>query len=79
MEETIQKLKDTFDFVIINTPPALIYSEAFIAVAKADATILLTEYEKLQRKILYNFRSQLETLKVKVIGLVVNKIKKDIM
>ena len=79
MEETIKKLKDTFDFVIINTPPALIYSEAFIAVAKADATILLTEYEKLQRKILHNFRAQLETLKVKVIGLVVNKIKKDIM
>lgn len=76
MEETIEQLKNAFDFVIVNAPPALIYSEAYIVVAKTDATILLTESEKLSRKVLHSFRDQLETLKVRVLGLVVNKTKK---
>jgi Mrp family chromosome partitioning ATPase len=73
MEATIARLRDFFDFVIMDTAPALQSSETSILATKIDAAILLTEHEKLPRGTLVKFRGHLEQLKVKVAGLVVNK------
>ena len=75
METTIELLKKTFAFVIMDTPPALQSSEASILVKKMDAAILLTEHEKLPRGTLVKLRKLLENLRVKLAGLVVNKSK----
>jgi capsular exopolysaccharide synthesis family protein len=73
MEATIGLLKNFFDFVIVDSAPALQSSETSILARKIDAAILLTEHEKLPRGTLIKFRSLLEQLKVKAAGLIVNK------
>ncbi|MBI5682448.1 MAG: polysaccharide biosynthesis tyrosine autokinase [Deltaproteobacteria bacterium] len=76
MDKTIEALKNFFDFVIIDTSPILTDSEASMLISKVDAAIVLTEFERLSRRALLKMRSQLENMRVKLIGLVVNKTKK---
>ncbi|MBI5326777.1 MAG: polysaccharide biosynthesis tyrosine autokinase [Deltaproteobacteria bacterium] len=76
METTIEMLRNSFDFVIIDTSPALQSSETSILARKVDAAILLTEYEKLPRFTLLKFRTHMQDMKVKLAGLVLNKSKK---
>lgn len=75
MKDLIGSLRDFFDFVIIDTSAILETSETSILAEKVDAALLLTEYEKLDRGTLVKFRSHLESLRVKVAGLVINKHK----
>ncbi|OGR04408.1 MAG: hypothetical protein A2511_01985 [Deltaproteobacteria bacterium RIFOXYD12_FULL_50_9] len=75
MKDLISSLRDFFDFVIIDTSAILETSETSILAEKVDAALLLTEYEKLDRGTLVRFRSHLESLRVKVAGLVINKHK----
>jgi len=75
MKDLVASLRDFFDFVIIDTSAILETSETSILVEKVDAALLLTEYEKLDRGTLVRFRSHLESLRVKVAGLVINKHK----
>lgn len=78
MKDLLASLRDFFDFVIIDSSPILDSSESSILAAKVDAALLLTEYQKLPRATLIQFRSHLERLKVKVVGLVVNKGKSGV-
>ena len=73
MDEVLVSLKTFFDFVVVDISPVLIHSEASILANKIDAAVLLTEYERLPRGTLLKLRSHLETLKVKLLGLVINK------
>ena len=75
MKDLIGSLRDFFDFVIIDTSAILETSETSILAEKIDAALLLTEYEKLDRGTLGRFRNHLESLRVKVAGLVINKYK----
>ncbi|OGQ85703.1 MAG: hypothetical protein A2512_10885 [Deltaproteobacteria bacterium RIFOXYD12_FULL_56_24] len=75
MKDLVASLRDFFDFVIIDTSAILETSETSILAEKVDAALLLTEYEKLDRSTLVRFRSHLESLMVKVAGLVINKHK----
>jgi Mrp family chromosome partitioning ATPase len=79
MEETLKNLSETFDFIIMDTPPAMIYSESFITAGRSDAAILLTEFERLPRKTLQSFRTQLINLKIPLLGLVVNKVRTEVI
>ncbi|OGR00016.1 MAG: hypothetical protein A2505_05660 [Deltaproteobacteria bacterium RIFOXYD12_FULL_55_16] len=73
MKDLFASLRDFFDFVIIDTSAILETSETSILAEKVDAALLLTEYEKLDRGTLVKFRNHLESLRVKVVGVVVNK------
>jgi capsular exopolysaccharide synthesis family protein len=77
MDETLSNLSDIFDYIILDTPPAMMYSESFITTGRADAAILLTEFERLPRKTLQSFRAQLINLKIPLLGLVVNKVRRE--
>ncbi len=73
LERMIEELTDIFDYIIVDAPPALEYSEAFIIASMADATIVVSESERLPRTAMQEFRSQLEMLKIRLIGLIVSK------
>ena len=50
MRRLVQALSETYDFVILDTPPVLAVSDALVMVRYADATLFLIRWEKTRRQ-----------------------------
>ena len=73
MKEFIDKAKTRFDFVLLDSPPVGMLTDAVIVAGLADGIIIVVESGKTSKRILGRIHQLLDHAKAKVIGMVFNK------
>ena len=72
MTKFIETLKQQYDYVIIDTPPLLVVSDAIAIATQADGTVLVTRYEMSYVNDIGRTLDKLTFAKAKILGVVVN-------
>ena len=71
-QDVIDKLRATYDFVIIDTPPVLAVSDPAVVAPRVDGVLLVFRMTKKARPTAERAREQLAALGANVIGVIVN-------
>jgi capsular exopolysaccharide synthesis family protein len=74
MEQTLNQLRDLYDFIIIDTPPTLAVTDSQIVASKCDGIILVIDYGKVKREMAMKAKANLEHVKARILGVVLNNI-----
>ena len=72
MARMIEKLRESYDYIILDVPPLGEVSDAMVGAKLADGTILITRQNYCNRNALRDTISQLEFVNTKILGIVVN-------
>ena len=78
MEDLLNEVSDTFDYIVIDTSPILPVTDALILAAKSDATIIVARAKKTNGKIIKQSYDKLIEAKANIIGSVLNDCNKSI-
>jgi polysaccharide biosynthesis transport protein len=73
----VQGWREQFQYVIIDTPPALAVTDAVVSARVADAVLLVARSEKTRRQSLARARDLLMKSRVRIAGVVVNGLAFD--
>ncbi|PKN02041.1 MAG: hypothetical protein CVU77_01080 [Elusimicrobia bacterium HGW-Elusimicrobia-1] len=71
----IKSLSQSFELVILDCPPVLLFADPLIISSIADATILVYQVGKMSRNALKRAKDQLAGVKANLVGVVLNDIK----
>ena len=74
LQQVIKELKNVYDYIIIDTSPIGLVSDAIYLFKKADLPIYVLKANYSQRKFLYNLKYLRETKKIYNINLVLNGV-----
>ncbi|MGM9979682.1 MAG: CpsD/CapB family tyrosine-protein kinase [Clostridium sp.] len=74
MEKIIKKLKEEYDYIIIDTNPIGLVADAQILSSKVDGVILVARYEKTKKENLLNCKKMIDQVGGNTIGVVLNGI-----
>lgn len=74
MGHLLERLKEVFDYVVIDTPPLLSVSDAFVLAPHADGVILIVWSGKTRRESLRLAKEKLDLMKIATLGVVINRI-----
>ena len=74
MENLLEKLKEDFDYIIIDTPPVQAVTDSQILSTKADGTILVVRSERTKKDSVNNAVNLLKKVNANIIGTVLNGI-----
>ena len=72
MNELLKELKQRFDYVVIDTPPILLVSDALAVASKTDGTVLVCRHHLSYVSDMQKSLATLQFTKVNVLGIVVN-------
>lgn len=75
MSNLLQELKQKYDYIIIDTPPLLLVSDALALVPSVDGAVLVCRHEVTYVSDIARSLNKLEFAKAKVLGVVVNDYK----
>lgn len=75
--ERLQKLRESFDVILIDSPPVLAFADALVLSRQADAVILTTFLGHTSQPDIQEALARLRQVGAKVIGTVVNNVKAD--
>jgi polysaccharide biosynthesis transport protein len=73
-EELIRWARENFDVVIVDSPPALLVTDALIIAQSVDIVLIVTRVGMTQRRALRRVRQELVTFPRKQIGVLVNAV-----
>lgn len=76
--DVINESRDEYDFVIIDAPPVLAATDAAIWASKADGVVIVYQVGKIARGALKRAKAQIDNVKARVIGVVLNGLKAEI-
>ncbi|MFU7515543.1 CpsD/CapB family tyrosine-protein kinase [Clostridium sp. HCS.1] len=74
MENLLESLKDTFDYIILDTPPVQAVTDSQILSTKSDGTILVVRAERTKKDSVENAVNLLKKVNANIIGTVLNGI-----
>ena len=74
LEKLVKNLRDNFDFVIIDTPPALPVADAAIIASRTDGVIVIVKAGETRKTQFYGVCDSVQTIGSKVLGAVINMI-----
>jgi len=69
------KIRDKFDYVILDTPPVAISSDSQIFSQKADGVVLVVESSKTRKQVAVKARKEIQAAGAKLLGVVINRRK----
>lgn len=72
MSQLLSYLKETYDYIVIDTPPVLSVTDPRLLALKADGTLLVVRAEKTKQKVVQTAFKELKKLNVNVIGSILN-------
>jgi capsular exopolysaccharide synthesis family protein len=75
-EVVIDKLRSTYDFIVIDTPPLLAVTDAALVGSVVDGTLIVVRANKTDLSALENAVSQLRRLHIELLGIVLNSVPK---
>ncbi len=76
--ELIRELRGDYDFVIIDTPPALPVSDSSIIGTSVDGTLLIYQSDTTSRHLLLRAIQMLQKNEAKLLGIVINQLAFDV-
>lgn len=74
MSYLLESLKETFDYIILDTPPLKVVTDSQILSTKADGTILVVRAERTKRDAVKSAVDLLKNVNANIIGIVLNGI-----
>ena len=74
MKDIIAELEGRCDLVIFDSPPTLLVADAMLLGSELDAAIIVTEAGGVTRKMVQQVRDSLQTAKIRILGVILNKI-----
>ncbi|MBO9597287.1 MAG: CpsD/CapB family tyrosine-protein kinase [Cohnella sp.] len=74
MLSLVEHLKQFYDMIIIDTPPALVVTDAQIVSTYSDGVVLVIDSGKVKREAALKVKSSLEHVKARLLGVVLNNI-----
>ncbi|MBE6055125.1 MAG: CpsD/CapB family tyrosine-protein kinase [Clostridium sartagoforme] len=77
MSEFLQELREEYDYIILDTPPLLLVSDAQLVSIKADGTILVARAEKSKKNEIKEAYKMLRNINVNIIGTILNGVKSE--
>ena len=72
MREVLASLRESFHFIIIDSPPAIVVSDARILSVNSDAVILVFHAQKTTRAAARRIVEHLETVRAPIVGTILN-------
>lgn len=72
--QLIKKAREIYDFIIIDTPPLGLVSDAMLCVAQSDGAIMVISSERTKSKNAKQVKATIEKTGVKIIGCVLNEV-----
>jgi capsular exopolysaccharide synthesis family protein len=76
MVDLIERLKESFDFVLVDTPPVLGVSDALVLGPLMDGVILVARAGKTPRKAIRQAQEKLESHKINGLGVIINRVQR---
>ena len=73
-EKLLNEIKDDYEYIFIDTPPALNLTDATVVARYCDGGILVVEAEAVSYKIAQKVKAQLERSGCPILGAVLNKV-----
>ncbi len=77
VDEVLDDLKKRFDYIIIDTPPVGIVTDAMILMQKADLSLLVTRVMVTKKESLKYFQKYVSEFSIKSVGIVLNGAKES--
>lgn len=77
MSELLKKVREQFDFVLLDAPPLLAVTDAQILGKMVDGLVLVVRAESTPREALMQARELIDLLKLKTFGVVINDLSLD--
>lgn len=75
-EQLMDHVQDQFNYVLFDTPALTSVADGVLVCSKADATILVAKMSSTKLKDLSRAKEQLEGLNARILGVVLNRVKK---
>ena len=73
----LKVLRNSFDYVIIDTPPLGSVIDAAVAAKNCDGTVLVIENNAVSYKFVQTVKGQLDKTGSRILGVVLNKVDMD--
>lgn len=77
MKDLIRELKGTFKHIIVDSPPAISFTDAAILATQVDGVVLVAMSGKSSIQLIKRFKQRLNTIGARLYGVVLNGIKPD--
>ncbi|MEW6732664.1 MAG: polysaccharide biosynthesis tyrosine autokinase [Acidobacteriota bacterium] len=74
MRETLRQLRDYYDYVVLDTPPIVGFSEGVILSQFSDGIVIVVETNKTSRQRVKMAKQILQRANAKILGVVLNKV-----
>ncbi|MCP3876255.1 MAG: CpsD/CapB family tyrosine-protein kinase [Desulfobacteraceae bacterium] len=74
MEFLVKYLKKTFDFIVIDTPPVMLLTDALLMAPTTDGTVFVIKSGNTEHKIMQDVVNQYKTANLPILGSVLNLI-----
>jgi capsular exopolysaccharide synthesis family protein len=74
MKQLIEKVKDRFDIVLLDSPPLMAMADSSVLATESDATLLVLQVGQTKRRIANQAKELLQKLNTSVSGVVLNNI-----
>jgi Mrp family chromosome partitioning ATPase len=78
LQEMFDELRDSADYVLVDTSPVASVAHASAVAAAAHGVILVVDLERIRRKDLLVAKEQLANARAKIIGIVLNRVPTDL-
>ncbi|WP_309148167.1 GumC family protein [Chryseobacterium chendengshani] len=75
-QELIDGLKQTYDYIILDTAPLMLVTDSFLISDVADATVYVTRSGYTEKELIGFINKQIKDKKIKNVGLVLNDVSK---
>ena len=72
--ELLTEVRELYDYIIIDTPPAGSVTDAAIIAKESDGAVLIIESERVSYKVAQKVKEQMEKTGCKLLGVVLNKV-----
>jgi capsular exopolysaccharide synthesis family protein len=76
MKALLQKLGQSYDMVLIDSPPIIMFSDAQILAAQCDGVVMVINCGKVKNRIAKKAKEQLDFVGAKILGAILNNVKK---
>ena len=77
MDKTLTELRGQFDFVLLDTPPALAVSDAVTLTPRCDGVLVVADASKTKRAAVAHLRHQLERVGGRIVGGILNNLDRE--
>lgn len=75
MKQILQEITQVYEFVLIDSPPAIAVTDASVLAQSVDGVILVLAVQEVKREYALRAKEQLDKVGAKILGIVLNKAK----